>query len=75
LPPATPLTSHVTELLVAPEIVALNCSVAPTYNCARVGVIVIATILVVVLPDLLGSPLATALIDTGLSAGGCAGAQ
>ena len=58
-----------------PVATALNCWVPLVYICAWVGEIVIATTRVPVLANLLVSPLATALMDTGLPTGGSAGAQ
>ena len=37
LPPAAPFTSQVTELLVVPVTVALNCCVCPTSRLVLVG--------------------------------------
>src|SRR5690348_11162988 len=43
LPPGTPLTVQLTDVLVAPVTVAVNCSVPPTVTVADGGVTVIAT--------------------------------
>ena len=40
LPPATPLTDHVTPVLLVPETVAVNCFEVPTCKLAEVGEIV-----------------------------------
>ena len=43
LPPGTPFTVQLTDVLVAPVMVAVNCSVLPTVTVADGGVTVIET--------------------------------
>src|SRR5580704_9310447 len=77
LPPATPLTSHVTVVSRAPVTVACNACVAPTSNDAVVGEIVTlttATIVTVIETALAGSACGVAVSCTGPETGGSGGA-
>jgi hypothetical protein len=59
LPPLTPFTVHVTFVLLLPVTVAVNCCVCPRRTVADVGLIVIATVCL-----LLPQPLGQIIIPT-----------
>jgi hypothetical protein len=59
LPPLTPFTVHVTFVLLLPVTVAVNCCVCPSRTVAVVGLIVIATVCL-----LLPQPLCQIIVPT-----------
>src|SRR5579864_2553770 len=75
LPPMIPLTSQWMTLSTEPVTDAVNCWLSPRYMWTSDGEMVTSMTRTVAVPDFVVSPLATALMDTGLVAGGCAGEQ